>query len=56
LALIPTFLACLAAFLSYRRPFFKHRLARRVSDRLTSRRLLGTHATRAGYCKNQQNK
>jgi hypothetical protein len=54
LALIPTFLACLAAFLSYRRPFFKHRLARRISDRLTNHRLLGTHATRPGYYNNHQ--
>jgi hypothetical protein len=52
LAIVAAFLACLAAFLSYRRPLFKHRIAKR----LTNRRLLTTHAIRPGYCKNHQNK
>jgi hypothetical protein len=44
------------ARLSYRRPIFKHGVARRIAKRLTGRRLLGTHAARPGCCKNHQNK
>jgi hypothetical protein len=59
-SLVPTrfarLLAGLAAILSYRRPVFKHRLARCIANRLTNRRLLATHATRASHCKNHQNK
>jgi hypothetical protein len=52
LSIVATFLATLAACVSCRPPIFK----RRVAKRLTRLRLLATHATRPGYCKNHQNK
>ena len=52
----PDVSARLAACISYRLPLFKHRVARRLANRLTNRRLLATHATRPDYCKNHQKK